>query len=100
MVAERFKVYRDGKVHVQRAMCPTCIFRPGSPIPDERRHEMMTSAERDRSCIVCHETLGTTENAGCRGHLDAGCSVLQIAVRMDMVEWVRNVWDVPNIDDR
>lgn len=99
MPRERFNVWRDGKVHIQRVMCKTCIYGPRSPIGVERRTEMERSAERAGSCIVCHSTLGTPENAGCRGHLDAGCSVLQIAQRMGMVEWVRNVWDVPNIDD-
>lgn len=84
-------IYRDGKVHIQRAMCPTCIFRPGSFISEERRQGMMDEG----ACIVCHETLDTTEHAACRGHLDAGCSILQVAVRLDCVEWVRNVWEKP-----
>ncbi len=98
-MAERSNDYRNGRVHIQRAMCKSCIYGPRSPIGIERRTEMERSAERAGRCIVRHSTLGTAENAGCRGHLDAGCSVLQIAVRLGVVEWVRNVWDVPNIDD-
>lgn len=87
-----FNVFRDGKVHIQRAMCPTCIFRPGSPIPQARRDEMRAAAEAAGSTIVCHETLATDNNAACRGHLDAGCPVLSVAAKADVVEWVREVW--------
>lgn len=82
-------IYRHGKVHIQRAMCPTCIFRPDSFISEERRNEMMDKG----AAIVCHETIDTSEHAACRGHLDAGCGILQVAVRLNAVEWVRNVWD-------
>lgn len=85
-------IFRNDRVHVQRAMCPTCIYRPGSPISRERVAEMQRDADRDGSTIVCHETLDTKAHAACRGYFDAGCSQsLQIADRLGFVEWVREV---------
>lgn len=98
-MTEQFNVYRHGRVHIQRAMCPTCIWRSGSVIDRERVEQMDRDANADLSAIVCHETLATDENAACRGHLDRGCTVLQLAVRMGVVEWVRNVWDVPDLPE-
>lgn len=85
-------VYRKGTVHIQRVQCNSCIFKPGSPIPRERVAQMRADSEAGMSCIVCHDTLDT-DNAACRGHLDAGCPILQIAVRLKAVTWVRKATD-------
>lgn len=93
MSRAKFNIFRDGKVHVQRAMCPTCIFRDSSVISVERRDEMRAAADRDESTIVCHETIGTRTNAACRGYFDNGCSAaLQIAERLNVIEWVHETW--------
>lgn len=95
---ERFNVFRDGKVHIMERRCKTCIWSPNSPLR-ARADEMHAETEPKLSAIICHSTLGTDENAACRGHLDNGCTVLQLAVRMGVVEWVRNVWDVPDLPE-
>lgn len=80
-------VYRDGKIHVQRVMCPTCIFRPGNllSLKPGRVAEMVKGATADESCIPCHDTLGRTP-AVCRGFFDRHATApLQIASRLGLV---------------
>lgn len=67
----KHNVYRDGKVHVQREMCSTCIFRPGNimHLQSGRVRGMVDEAKDDESAIVCHQTLDG-DNAVCRGFYD------------------------------
>lgn len=84
-------VYRDGRVHVQREMCPTCVFRPGNlmALRSGRVREMVDGARENESAIVCHDTLGTGANAVCRGFYDRyPTQPLQIAERLGLVEFV------------
>jgi hypothetical protein len=55
----RHNVYRDGRVHLCRQLCDTCIFRSGNLMHLEpgRIGQMVLDAQRDESAIVCHETL-------------------------------------------
>jgi hypothetical protein len=84
------RVYRDGRVHVKREKCPTCIFRPGN-VMDLRRGrvaQMVRDAKRNDSCIVCHDTLGTREHAVCRGFFELhATSPLQVAERLGCIEY-------------
>ena len=70
--------YRDGKVHVAREKCSTCIFRPKErPVEGARVAEMIreTMSEPGGN-IVCHHTLydmdgkDDREHAICRGWYD------------------------------
>jgi hypothetical protein len=86
------KLYRDGMVHVLDRKCDTCIFRPGNlmQLTPGRVKEMVGEAQRNRSCIICHETLGTKRGAVCRGFFDkhaAQSLPLSVAQSMGLIEW-------------
>lgn len=50
---------------------------------------MVREATKNESAIVCHATLGTKENAVCRGFFDKHPTApLQIAERLGFVELV------------
>lgn len=88
-------VFRDGRVHVCRAMCKTCIFHPGNrmDLMPGRVEWMVAAATADDAAIVCHSTLGTGANAVCRGFFEHHATApLQVAHRLGMIEWQ----DVPN----
>jgi hypothetical protein len=83
-------IFRDGRVHLMKRMCPTCIFRPGNLMGLEpgRVEEMVLEASKNDSTIVCHATLidGRNENAACRGFFDRYATApLQIAQRMGLI---------------
>lgn len=83
--------YRDGKVHVKREKCPTCIFRPGNlmSLRPGRVKGMVKEATKKQSAIICHDTLGTRFNAVCRGFYDLyPTQPLQVATRLGMLEEV------------
>lgn len=82
--------FRDGKVHVCRAKCKTCIFRPGNlmHLKEGRVEEMIEQATNDESAIICHSTLDG-DNAVCRGFYDKHPTApLQIADRLGFIEFV------------
>lgn len=82
--------YRDGKVHVCRKMCPTCIFRPGNKMKLHRGRVrgMVDETKRDESAIICHATLDG-DNAVCKGFYDKHpTQPLQIAERLDIIKEV------------
>lgn len=77
--------YRDGKVHVCREMCATCIFRPGNlmELRSGRVREMVDEALASESSIRCHQTLDEGCGAVCRGFYDRHTTQpLQIAQRL------------------
>lgn len=72
-------------------MCSTCIFRIGNVmyLEDGRRDQMVRDSIRKDTAIICHSTLGTRENAVCRGFYDrhAGDVVcLRMAQAFDAIE--------------
>lgn len=76
-------------------MCATCIFRPHNAMQlrPGRVREMIASATRDESAIVCHHTLEDDKQAVCRGFYELDehgpTAPLQIATRLGrVVEWV------------
>jgi hypothetical protein len=86
--------YRDGKVHVLSERCATCIFTNGAfmGLRPGRRAEMVLSARKDGSAIICHETYSVpgVKNAVCKGFFDLPHqpAALQIAERLGQIEWV------------
>lgn len=89
----RHNAAREGRVHVCRTMCSTCIFRPGNLMNLEpgRVRQMVRDAKRDESAIICHQTLQTRprRNAVCRGFFDRhDTAPLQIAERLGLIEQV------------
>ncbi len=90
-------VFSDGKVHVLKRQCPTCIFRPGNLMHLEPgRVEDMVQGAGDNGCIPCHSTIqgAATRQAVCRGYYDKHRnSLLQIAERMGYIEEV-NLEDI------
>jgi hypothetical protein len=91
----RFNIYRDGEMHVVDHMCSTCIFRAGNlmNLDDGRRDEMVRASLKVDSAIVCHSTLGTKENAVCRGFYDNHCHET-VAMRLASIMGVV-VFDAP-----
>ena len=86
----RNNIFRDGKVHVCKRMCDTCIFRPGNlmDLHPGRVEGMIKEATEADGTIVCHDTLDG-DNAACRGFFDRhATAVLQIAQRLDYVTYV------------
>lgn len=89
----RTNVFRDGKVHVQEAKCPTCIYRPGNlmRLAPGRKEGMEADAIKDGSVIPCHQTIhGQREQESvCRGFFDVAKhhGLLAVAERLDIVEW-------------
>ena len=84
--------YRDGKVHVCRQLCETCVFRAGNLMHLEpgRLATMAAEATANESAIICHSSLYRegVDNAVCRGFCDRHrTQPLQIAQRLDLVEF-------------
>lgn len=82
--------YRNGKVHVCRRMCSTCIFRPGNlaGLMPGRVDQMVAQATAADSAIICHSTLDG-DNAVCRGFFDRHATgPLQIAERLGYLEFI------------
>lgn len=92
----RTNTYRNGKVHVLSEMCETCVFRPGNlmDLSPGRLAGMVKEATENGAAITCHSTLpyhpkGGDEQAVCRGFFDRHpTQPLQIAERLDLIEWV------------
>jgi len=86
-------VYRDGKVHVQSAMCSSCIFRPGNLMqlgPGRVKGMVDDCLAEEGGNIPCHQTLGG-EQAICRGFWDAYADrslLLRMAVALGAVQEV------------
>lgn len=68
----RTDVFRDGKVHVQKRKCSTCIFRPGNlmQLEEGRVDQMVADCQRDQGVIPCHKNLDHAGQAVCRGFYD------------------------------
>ena len=92
----KHNTYVNGRVHVRRVQCATCVFRPIgrgrlTGITDERVAGMVADAVRDESCIQCHHHLyeGAPVEPVCRGFFDRHATApLQIADRLGLIEWV------------
>lgn len=87
--------YRDGKVHVLKERCSTCVFRPGNlmNLKEGRFKDLVETNRRLDTAFSCHQTLyGQTEaEAICRGYFDAykeEVTPLRMAVALDVIEEV------------
>lgn len=90
--------YRDGKIHVLKERCSTCVFRGGNlmHLAPGRMKDLVEENRRQDTAFSCHQTLpyGEYEVDGmaiCRGYFDAyGDQVtpLRLAVAMDVIEEV------------
>jgi hypothetical protein len=78
-----------GKVGVCAKMCSSCIYRPGTPIPEARDRVIAAAIESD-NVVICHSTLDTKKQLVCHGfyrHEDT--AILQIAKRLSVIEFLR-----------
>lgn len=87
----RTDVFRNGKVHVQKHQCSTCIFRPGNlmRLEEGRVEQMVHDAIRDDGCIPCHKHLDGPGQAVCRGFFDnhhGDSKALLLARQMGIIE--------------
>jgi len=85
----KFDVYRDGKIHVCKRQCETCIFRDGGMhLNPGRLEQLVSEAVKNESTIVCHDTLDGP-NAACAGFFHRHKTApLQIAERLGLIEFV------------
>jgi hypothetical protein len=82
--------WRDGRVHVRRELCSSCIFRPGNlmELRSGRVRQMVTEARMSDSAIICHQKLDGP-NAVCRGFYERWSTTpLLLAHALDLVEEV------------
>lgn len=84
--------YRNGRVHVLRERCPTCVFRPGNimSLSPGRLRDLIEDNRANDSALTCHETLLGTDNAICRGffELEPKTTPLQLAERLGVINFV------------
>jgi hypothetical protein len=88
-------VYSDGRVHVMRAKCDTCIFRPGNKmnLNTGRVKQMVEDSIAEGGGITCHKTIygGNNQEATCHGFFDSYADrvpALRLAEAYDMVEYI------------
>lgn len=82
----RRNTYRNGRVHVQRAMCKTCPYRP-----ENRgvRYDTIERAVAANNALVCHTlTEQGADEAVCRGFYEHDRTpLLEVAERLGVIEW-------------
>ena len=82
------RVYVNGKVHVRKRPCATCIFGAHSPVSDERVADMVATCGDD-GVIPCHHHLGDAIEPVCSGYYQLRANAtLRIAAALDAIEWV------------
>jgi hypothetical protein len=83
---EKFNCYRDDKLHVVKGMCKTCVYRPDSAV---YQADVIKRAKKADTAVICHSTLGTTENAVCGGFfINDPTVVLKLAEAMGRIQYV------------
>ena len=92
MTRKTHKVYVNGKVHVRRRQCKSCIFGPNSPVGKQRVDEMVRKATLDdMGCIPCHSHLyeGNDVEPICRGFFDRfPTRPIRMARSLGVIGWV------------
>ena len=86
-------IFVDGKVHVRKAKCKTCIFGPNRlmGIDQDRVDQMTRDADEADTCIPCHHHLYSDQaiEPVCSGYFDRHSSaLLRLAEAMDIVNFV------------
>jgi len=84
----------DGKVHVRKTKCKTCIFGPNRliGIDQEKVDQMTRDADSAEACIPCHDHLYSDQDIEpvCRGYFDRKSSAtLRMAEAMEIIGWVK-----------
>lgn len=75
-------------MHVLNERCSTCVFRPGNLMElSPGRLKTLTQANvNNDSALTCHQTLGTSCPAVCRGFFDAYPTMpLRLAAAMNVL---------------
>lgn len=85
------RIFDGKKVHVRRAMCDTCIFRPGNLMHLEPgRVDEMVAGCGDEGAIPCHHHLykGEEHEPVCAGFMKKHKNmILRLAELMGVIEW-------------
>lgn len=85
VVSTPYNVFRDGKIHVVKRMCSSCIFRPH---PEDLKTRVVNEALRSDTAVICHHTLGTDANGVCHGfYREHATTPLRLAAAMDAIEF-------------
>lgn len=90
-------VYRDGKVHVMKRLCNTCIFREDgrAAVGADRVEQLARDAIASEGCIPCHHTTYGQDERGeavCRGFFELRATVgLRLAEALKVIEWQEEV---------
>lgn len=84
------RTFVNGRVHVRRTQCKTCIYRDGNLMHLEpgRREQMERDANRDGGCIPCHDNIhvGAKIEPVCRGYWNVNQSVpLRLAEALERI---------------
>jgi hypothetical protein len=90
MPKQKFNVFRDGKIHVCKSMCSTCIFRPGNlmHLLPGTVETMVAESVKDEASIPCHKTLDG-DNAVCHGFFTKHPTLpIRLAKSMNLIEYV------------
>ena len=88
------RTFINGKVHVRRTQCATCVFKPGNlmDLAPGRLAGMINDATRnDDGCIPCHHHLYESAEVEpvCRGFYDRHATLpIRLAEAMGILEWV------------
>lgn len=87
------RTFIDGRVHVKRTQCKTCIFGSNRlmGIDQERVDQMTRDADRAETCIPCHSHLHTGQDIEpvCRGYYDRKSSAtLRLAEALEIINFV------------
>lgn len=94
-------IFRDGKVHVIKEHCKTCVFLPGNRMflsPGQLKR-MVDESNAEEAAIPCHKTLDR-EEAICRGFFDLqSTQPIQVATRLGFVKFVGAPTDEHCLDD-
>jgi hypothetical protein len=83
--------YVDGRVHVRRRQCKSCIFGPNPAVAAERRDGMVAECAVDDGVIPCHAHLheGEAIEPVCRGFYDLHQNtLLELAEVVGVVTWI------------
>lgn len=87
------RTFVNGRVHVRRTQCPTCVFKPGNlcHLEPGRVEGMVHDANENHSAITCHHHLYQCAEIEpvCRGYFELHSSMtLRLAEMMDVITWV------------
>lgn len=89
------QVWRDGRLHVCREMCSTCVFRPGNlmSLDPGALRSIIEGNLANGAALTCHQTLPYAPGGGkgliCRGFFDrykTKVAALGLGEALDVIE--------------